>query len=506
MGGHRGGRRALWGGAACAGLVAALVAVALLAGVGGEGGTGGDAAPTSTARPGAVTTAHRPPTTAVAGTPASPAPVPLPVPAPPAGLPGPLDCAVAPAPRPLDSARPRYVADLAVDVVGGTATGEVHVAFIPDLAVDHLVFRLWANGPRSLGAGGGLEVTGVGASARVASTEQPDPTTLVVRLGAPVQAGETVEATVAWRLLLPFRADDRVAFGEGWARLGSVVPLLAWEAGVGWALAPGTAGFAEASLAPAADWDLGVRVAEGYEVLATGALVGDRWLAVGARDVAVSIGRFRRATAVVAAPGPVEVTVAVAEGLPDHPATYLATVSDALTSFAARFGPYPWPAYTLAVTPDLGGGIEYPGHVMQGPSAGDGTTSHEVAHQWFYGLVGNDQGRDPVLDEGLATYAELTHLGVALDPAAWPMPDTALGAAGQPMAYWDQHADSYYEGVYVQGALALAALGPPDLVDCGLRAYAAENAWAIATPAGLVATMARVAPAAPAVLASYGIG
>ena len=27
-------------------------------------------------------------------------------------------------------------------------------------------------------------------------------------------------------------------------------------------------------------------------------------------------------------------------------------------------------------------------------------TTHEVAHQWFYSLVGNDQGRDPVLDGG----------------------------------------------------------------------------------------------------------
>ena len=61
--------------------------------------------------------------------------------------------------------------------------------------------------------------------------------------------------------------------------------------------------------------------------------------------------------------------------------------------------------FTLAITPQLGGGIEYPGHVMQGQNT-LGVTSHEVGHQWFYGLVGNDQGRDPWLDEGLATWAE----------------------------------------------------------------------------------------------------
>ena len=31
---------------------------------------------------------------------------------------------------------------------------------------------------------------------------------------------------------------------------------------------------------------------------------------------------------------------------------------------------------------------------------------HEVAHQWFYGMVGNSQFRDPWLDEAFATWAE----------------------------------------------------------------------------------------------------
>jgi len=33
------------------------------------------------------------------------------------------------------------------------------------------------------------------------------------------------------------------------------------------------------------------------------------------------------------------------------------------------------------------------------------TVAHEVAHQWFAGLVGNDTGRYPMLDEPLAQYA-----------------------------------------------------------------------------------------------------
>lgn len=33
-------------------------------------------------------------------------------------------------------------------------------------------------------------------------------------------------------------------------------------------------------------------------------------------------------------------------------------------------------------------------------------TVHEIAHQWWYAMVGNDQSLDPYLDEALATYSE----------------------------------------------------------------------------------------------------
>lgn len=33
--------------------------------------------------------------------------------------------------------------------------------------------------------------------------------------------------------------------------------------------------------------------------------------------------------------------------------------------------------------------------------------THEVAHQWFYGLVGNNQAMDPWLDEEFATFVQL---------------------------------------------------------------------------------------------------
>jgi hypothetical protein len=42
---------------------------------------------------------------------------------------------------------------------------------------------------------------------------------------------------------------------------------------------------------------------------------------------------------------------------------------------------------------------------LQRGSAYDSLIAHEIAHQWFYSLVGNDQIEAAWIDEGLATYA-----------------------------------------------------------------------------------------------------
>ena len=73
------------------------------------------------------------------------------------------------------------------------------------------------------------------------------------------------------------------------------------------------------------------------------------------------------------------------------------------------------------------------------------------------------------------------------------------------MTYWEPRQSSYYAGVYVQGAQALAALGPPDLVDCALRVYAAVDAYRIARPADLVRALRTVFPDPASLLAPFGV-
>jgi hypothetical protein len=411
-------------------------------------------------------------------------------------------CPAVPARVGPDPERPRYTLKLDVQPAQGVVTGEVSVRFTPDLPTDRLVFRLWPNGPKLQQAGARLDVGPVSLDGGPAAPGQlPNPTTLVVPLGRTLAAHRTVSARLAWKLTLPGSTSDRISRAGDAVRLGSFFPILGWEPGRGWALEPPTTNFAEASTAPTADFDMTITTAPGLDVLASGVPDGKgHWNAAAMRDVAVSVGHLRTATAMA---GPVRVSVGVDLAVAEDPNAYLSTAVRAIDDFSGRFGPYPWPVFTLAITPNLGGGIEYPSHVMQGPGTGGRTTPHEIGHQWFYGLVGDDQGRDPWLDEGLATWAEARFLGNLSTFTSRVVPADARGRAGLPMTYWERRS-SYYVGVYVQGTQALAALGDPARVDCALRHYVATNAYRIATPDSFVSAVRAVFPDARAVLARFG--
>ncbi len=73
---------------------------------------------------------------------------------------------------------------------------------------------------------------------------------------------------------------------------------------------------------------------------------------------------------------------------------------------SALIGPYPYP--TLRVVDGgaaLQGGIEFPALIMVGMAVtSNNLIYHEVAHEWFYGLLGTRTQQDPWIDEGGATF------------------------------------------------------------------------------------------------------
>lgn len=88
---------------------------------------------------------------------------------------------------------------------------------------------------------------------------------------------------------------------------------------------------------------------------------------------------------------------------------HLNVAADAVKTFSELFGNYAYPSLSVVLTPFLHGGMEYPQLVYVSDALGDSLLQeaiiHEIAHQWWYAAVGNDQVCDAWMDEGLAEYS-----------------------------------------------------------------------------------------------------
>jgi hypothetical protein len=209
--------------------------------------------------------------------------------------------------------------------------------------------------------------------------------------------------------------------------------------------------------------------------------------------------------------GRTTVVVGVAEGAGGDPQALAARNARALDDLADHFGEYPYPRLTIGVTAGLTGGIEFPTHIFLGSGVATVHLVHEVAHQWFYGLAGDDQFRDPWLDEGLATYGESRVDGALAFQRSRAIPAYGRGHLGETMAYWSRaDGSTYYVSVYVGGVQALGALadriGGYGPLDCALRRYVRDRAYSVSRPSHLVAAVRAVTGFDPEpILASFGV-
>ena len=422
------------------------------------------------------------------------------------------DCATRAEP---DPDRPVVDLDLRLDDDRRTVTGTQTVVFTPDLPTGELVFRLVPNGPGPAAAGNRLVVDAVrgddvvGSGYEDAGAEEPGGL-FVVRLADELAAGEATEVALDLTLTLSEGGFERVGAADGVSWWASGAPLLTWEPGVGWARDPFVDLPGETATSPVADTTIRVSAPEALTVLMTGDQadpsppVGGRrtWTSVEpvARDVSVAVGEFGTTTAT--SPGGVEVTAGVLPGA-DVSAPELAEWTlEAIEELEGRFGPFPYATLTVPLLPDDGGGIEYPSSILLA-GADRLVLLHEVAHMWFYGMVGNSQFRDPWLDEAFASYAE----SVASPVDAGEVAD-ALAGPGEVGAAMDGYdtAAGYFGRVYRKGGAALLTAretAGAEAFDAALRCYVDANAWTIATPDDVARALADL-PAAADVLTDAG--
>jgi len=182
--------------------------------------------------------------------------------------------------------------------------------------------------------------------------------------------------------------------------------------------------------------------------------------------------------------------------------------ANALRSFNQRFGVYPYTEFDIASTPMTALGIEYPGmtgialnlydaeaEVLGLPSQIilESTVAHEVAHQWFYNVVGNDQVDDPWLDEAVVQYATGLYYRDTYDESAerlyrsswddrWGRVDHADIPIGLPTGAYE--GSEYGAIVYGRGPIFVATLEDEigkETFDAFMRDYYQSHQWGIGT-------------------------
>ncbi|GAE09278.1 hypothetical protein JCM10914_5633 [Paenibacillus sp. JCM 10914] len=150
---------------------------------------------------------------------------------------------------------------------------------------------------------------------------------------------------------------------------------------------------------------------------------------------------------------------------------YFDAARSALANFGKWYGTYPYSTLSIVVPPESGngaGGMEYPTLVTAFGAKNDSpgyelerTVIHEIAHQYFYGMIANNEFEEAWLDEAFATYAEEKVMekeyGITSNTAAQGASITSPAPLKLESWKYDSH-EHYALNVYTRGKLVLQGI------------------------------------------------
>jgi hypothetical protein len=377
-----------------------------------------------------------------------------------------------------------YDVRLAADASGVTWTGREKISFTNtgDTPLGEVYLRLWGNAWD--GCKSPVKVSHfVGGTA---ATPTVNCTAVKVSLKKPLRPGQ--RASVAFDVVMtaPARGEQ---FGRSGAYsfFGNALPVLAVHDQAGWHLEPAV-GIGESYYTLAADFTVRLDHPAGMVVPATGTVTSSRRTttvskAKQVRDFAWAAGPFQQAT--TKSPGGITIRTSWTSVVTPFAIKDAQTrAAAALDDFGRRFGKYPYGEVDLVLNDNWDSfyGMEYPGFVLLiAPPNEEGPAVHELAHQWFYGIVGNNEYADPWLDESFAVYASYIHIGDN-QPDCWPGRLDHLITNN--MGYW-QKTPGWAAYVYSYGACMLhdleRTLGTPAMAAM-LKSYTKAHWYGVATP------------------------
>lgn len=348
-----------------------------------------------------------------------------------------------------------------------------------------------------------------------------DITRMSVPLSERLEPNCTLRLKMAYRLKIPPVLDGYygrfgyLGFTERQINLGHWMPLVAYFKKADWYV-PRPHFVGEQTIADASDFEVTLAIQNApptIDVAGPGqvqVLGKNQWRfkLERARDLSVSVGNGFRRTSQLADDGTVIELYYFPSSAPNglNPASQaLKAAAEALVLYEELFGvAYPYGRLVI-VEGDFPDGMEFSGLVFVGEAwfrvwKGEPNdwltviTVHEVAHQWWYTLIGNDPSEYPYMDEAFATYSEYLYFQRYYgDLTEWWWNfrvrgyDTQSGMVDADIYRYD-NARGYINAAYLRGAEMLHTMRT-DLGDdaffAWLKSYVDANLYQVAAPADL---------------------
>lgn len=393
----------------------------------------------------------------------------------------------------------RYTVALTSDALGHSWNGTEKISFENPGTVPLTEFwiRLWGNGDVGCGVAQPERISAlVGGS--IAETQQ-NCTAIRIVLDAALAPGARTEVGFSIAIDVPTRR-DRFGVNGVDTYVGDALAVLAVKDEQGWELPP-YGDFGESYYSLTADYDVTLDHPAALQVPSTGVVsgetaAGDRVvthiLAPKVRDFSWSAGAFHHDSVMSSSGVTVDAYWPNSES-DSNCRSLMRYAASAIDAYSARYGAYPYPRFSI-VFDEFGSafdGMEYPNYVLS--SAHQGAVAHEVAHQWWFGLVGDDQYRHPWLDEAFAEYTAEEFQG-GTTPAHgcdWIAPDERMDASME--AYENAGDMLYHDAIYHEGTCMLFDLEHTigrDAMDRTLRGLFTTYEYGVERPAD-VRTMAQ---------------
>lgn len=422
----------------------------------------------------------------------------------------------------LRSQATRYDIVLALDEQKHQLQGMQQVRYFNEetTPLDHLVFRLYPNLPAF---GGLMEVDAVAVdTVPVQPVYAAHRSAIYVPLRPALMPGQKIDVTLQFQATLP--TDTRSGYAvftyadEVYALAGFYPTIPVYDA-QGWNVEIASP-YGDVTFTDTAFYRVQVHVPAELVVVSSGQVVevtdGDdgtrSWTMVAGpmRDFYIAMSRdYQHISEFVDG---VRINSYYRSGQREGGERALRYARAALRLFDRLFGPYPYTELDVVPTPTNAGGIEYPGVIVVAQSLYpeeneylEFVIAHEVAHQWWYGLVGSDQLDEPWMDEALTNYCVYVYFQhtastekaqhikkVAFEEAYRELQQNHSDRAiGGPVAEFQSQSD-YVAVVYGKGPLFFEAVRErlgDEAFFAGLRLYLEQHRYGIAYPEDLITAL-----------------